>query len=195
MSGLGQAPVVLQLQQRQVAAQQNPVVDLVDGLEVRIEFLQQRVAEGVKRAERDGLGALRFGFSAIARRRDHAVFHFRGGLVGKRQAQDFLAGEVRLRIEQIADALGDDASLARARAGHHDQRTLAVMHGGALLGIELNSRRRRAGMFKEVSHLESSQRTTVAQARVAVINDQRGNKTVKVRIVYKNICNISLRLW
>ena len=156
---------MLQLQQRQVAAKQNPVVDLVDGLEVRIDFLQQRVAEGVKRAERDGLGALRLRFSAIARRRDHAVLHFRGGLVGERQAQDFLAREFRLGIEQVADALGDDASLARARAGHHDERTFAVMHGGALLGIELNARRRGAGMFKQVGHLESSQPTTVAHAR------------------------------
>ena len=105
------------------------------------------------------------GFSALARRRDHAVFHFRGGLVGKRQAQDFLAREVRLGIEQIADALGDDASFPRARAGHHDERPLAVTHGGALLGIELNARRRRAGMFKQVGHLESSQRTTVAHTR------------------------------
>ena len=108
----------------------------------------------MKRAERYRLGALRFRFSAVARRRDHAVFHFRGGLVGERQAQDFLAREFRLGIEQIADALGDDASLARARAGHHDERAFAVMRGGALLGIELNARRRGAGMFKKVGHRE-----------------------------------------
>ena len=116
--------------------------------------------------------------SALARRRDHAVFHFRGGLVGERQAQDFLAREFRLGIEQIADALGDDASLARARAGHHDERTLAVMHGGALLRIELNAWRRCAGMFKQVGHLASSQPTTVAQALRCVINNHRHNNCV-----------------
>jgi hypothetical protein len=57
-----------------------------NGRQARIEFLQQRVAEGVKRAERNRLGAFRVRFSAIARRRDHAVFHFRRSLVGKRQA-------------------------------------------------------------------------------------------------------------
>ncbi len=186
MSRLGQPPVVLQLQQRQVAAQQNPVVDFVDGLEVRIEFLQQRVAERVKRAERDRLGAFRFRFSALARRRDHAVLHFRGGLVGERQAQDFLAGEFRLRIQQIADALGDDASFARARAGHHHQRPFAVMHGGALLGIELNARRRGAGMFKQVGHLESSQpHNSSTRAAFAALTGTEVTKMLKMQIGYK----------
>ncbi len=67
------------------------------------------------------------------------MLHFRGGLVGKCQAQDFLAGEFRLGLEKVADALGDDASLARAGAGHHDQRSLAVLRRGALFGIELNA--------------------------------------------------------
>ena len=76
------------------------------------------------------------------------MLHFRRGLVGKCQAQDFLAGQFRLGFEQIANALGDDARLARARAGHHHQRAFAVLHRSALLGVELNSRRRRAGMSK-----------------------------------------------
>ncbi len=136
----------------------------------------------MERAERDGLGALHFRFSAIARRRDHAVLHFRRGFVGKRQAQDFLAGKFRLGIEQIADALGDDAGLARARAGHDDQRAVAVLRRGALLGIELNARRRGAGMFKQVSHLESLQATTVAQALRTRINGNSDNQIVKVRL-------------
>ena len=59
-----------------------------------------------------------------------------------------LPRQFRLRFQQVADALGDDARLARARAGHHHERPFAVLRGGALLGIELNARRRRAGMFK-----------------------------------------------
>ena len=98
-------------------------------------------------------------------RRDHAMFHFRRGLVGKRQAQDFRAGKLRLCVEQIADALGDDARLSRARAGHHHQRTLAVMHGGALLRIELNSRRGSAGVFKKISHVGSLSTLAYAASR------------------------------
>jgi hypothetical protein len=30
-----------------------------------------------------------------------------------------------------------------------------VVHGGVLLGVELNARREGAGMFKKVGHLES----------------------------------------
>ena len=39
-------------------------------------------------------------------------------------------------FQQVADALGDDARLARARAGDHQQRPFAVAHRGALLGVE-----------------------------------------------------------
>src|SRR5258708_24421888 len=100
------------------------------------------------------------------------MLHFRGGLVGKRQSQDFLAREFRLSIEQIADALGDDASLARARASHHDERSLAVLCRGALFRIELNARSRGAGMFKQVSHFKSFQAATVAQPTQDRINTE-----------------------
>ena len=49
LSRLGQPPEVFELQQRQVAPQQDPVVDLIDGFEFRIDFLQQRVAERSER--------------------------------------------------------------------------------------------------------------------------------------------------
>src|SRR5580704_836522 len=178
LSGLGQAPVVLQLQKRQIAPEQYPVVDFVDGLEVRVEFMQQGIAERMKCAQRDRHGALRFRFPAAAGRRNYAVFHFRSGLVCERQAQDFLAREFRLGIEQIADALGDDASFPCARAGHYHERSFAMMHGGALLGIKLNSRCRGPGKFKKVSHLESSQPTTVAHERCGRINRNLYNKAV-----------------
>ncbi len=100
------------------------MVDLVDGLEFGIDFLQQRVAKRMKSAESDAFGAFRIGLAAFARRRDHAMLHFRRRFVRERQPQDFLARKFRLRFEQIADALGDDARLSRARAGHHHQRAL-----------------------------------------------------------------------
>ena len=128
------------------------MVDLVDGLEFGIDFLQQRVAKRMKSAESDAFGAFRIGLAAFARRRDHAMLHFRRRFVRERQPQDFLARKFRLRFEQIADALGDDARLSRARAGHHHQRPFAMVHGGALFRIQLNSRGRSAGVFKQFSH-------------------------------------------
>ena len=70
----------------------------------------------------------------------------------------------RLRVEQVADALRDHAGLACARAGHYDQRAFAMMRGGALLGIELNARRRSGGVFEQVGHEERFPSITVAQA-------------------------------
>ena len=81
----------------------------------------------MKRAERDGLGARQFRFTAIARGGDHAVLHFRRGLVGKRQAQDFLARQFRLGLQQVANALGNNARFARARSGHHHERAFPVL--------------------------------------------------------------------
>ena len=173
---------MFQLKERQVAPEQNPVVDFIDGLEVRIDFLQKGVAERVEGTESNSLCALRFRFPAIASRRHYAVLHFRGGFVSECQAQNFPAGEFRLRFKQIADALGDHASLARARAGHHDKRSLAVLCRGALLGIELNARRRGPGMFKQVGHLGSSQATTVAHRVRGGINKRRYNRNVIVRL-------------
>jgi len=170
------------------------VVDPVNGLEVRIDVLQQRAAERVKRLERDCLGALRLRFAAIPRRRDHAVFHFRRGLVGKRQAQDFLAGKFRLGVQQIADALGDDASLARARSRHHDERALAMLHGGALLGVERKARRGGTGELEQVGHRGASSAPTVAQAAAFGINGQRYNNKVIVRQGIETCC-FTLSLW
>ncbi len=153
LSGLGEAPEVVELEQGQVAAQQDPVVHFVDGLEFGIDFLQQGVAKGVKGAERHGFGAFSVRFTAVAGGGHHAMLHLRGRFVREGQAQDFLAGELRLGVEQVTDALGDDARFPRARAGHHHQRALAVMHGGALFRIQLDARGWSAGMFKEIGHV------------------------------------------
>ena len=48
--------------------------------------------------------------------------HLAGGLVGERDGQDAPRRHARARYE-IRDAVGDDARLAAARAGEHEQRT------------------------------------------------------------------------
>jgi hypothetical protein len=53
-----------------------------------------------------------------------------------------------------------------------------MTHGGALLRIKLNSRRRGPGMFKKVSHLDAFQPTTVAHLPRGRINRDLYNKTV-----------------
>ena len=45
-----------------------------------------------------------------------------------------MAGEARVR--EMGDAMGEDAGLARAGPGEHEQRAFAVRHGGSLLVVE-----------------------------------------------------------
>jgi len=92
LSGLGQTAKSFELKQRQIAPQKNPVVDGVNGLEVRIDFLKQRVAKGVERAKGDRLSSFGFRFAAIARRGNHTMLHFRRSFVGERKAEDFRSG-------------------------------------------------------------------------------------------------------
>ena len=65
-------------------------------------------------------------FPAFARGFHHARFHFAGGFFREGQRQDVFAGNLRIRTQQLADALGDDARFSRARACDHQQRSFAV---------------------------------------------------------------------
>ena len=61
--------------------------------------------------------------------------HLLGRLVGERDREHF----VRLGVavaDEVGDAAGDDARLARARAGEDQQRPVDVQDGFALFGIE-----------------------------------------------------------
>ena len=60
--------------------------------------------------------------------------HLLGGLVREGDGEHF----VRLRVavaDEVGDAAGDDARLARARAGEDQQRAVGVQHRFALFGI------------------------------------------------------------
>src|SRR6185436_2219030 len=43
-----------------------------------------------------------------------------------------------LARDEMRDPAGDDGGLSRARAGHDQERSVAVLDGGALLGVELD---------------------------------------------------------
>ncbi len=86
-------------------------------------------AESVERAEPHT-------FSAFARGLHHAMLHFACGFVRERQPENILAVEIGIRFEQVANALGNHPRFARPRARHHEQRSFAVLDGGALVRIE-----------------------------------------------------------
>ena len=73
-----------------------------------------------------------------------ALLHLPRGLVREGDREDL----VRLhadRREQVRDAVGEHAGLARARAGDHEQRPLGRQHGLPLGGIQVGEVGRRLG--------------------------------------------------
>ena len=58
------------------------------------------------------------------------------GLVGERDRQHF-AGFGMPVADEVRDAIGDDARLARARASKDQQRTVDLQDGFALFGVEV----------------------------------------------------------
>ncbi len=63
-----------------------------------------------------------------------AAHHFAGGLVGERQQQDAVGGDAL--FEQVSDAIGERARLARAGAGDDERGAGRRGDGGELLRIE-----------------------------------------------------------
>ena len=64
-----------------------------------------------------------------------AVAHLLGGLVGEGHGEHLVERRVPL-LDEVGDAMRDDARLARAGAGENQQRAIDVLDGAALLGIE-----------------------------------------------------------
>ena len=115
-------------------AQQHPL---------RVCIFEQRFAEGVKRIERHC-------FSPFSRAFHHARLHFARGFFRERQPQDVFPGQVRIRIEQLPDALGNHACLPRARARNHQQWPFAVRDRAPLRIVQLQP-----ALFQRL-HLEQS---------------------------------------
>ena len=113
-----------------VAPHQDAVVQVVQGLNIGIDALQNLFqAEFVEGAEPDAFGALADGFSDAAQ-------HFAGGFIRKGEAENIFAGEFGVGFKEVADALGDYARFAGASAGDHQERAFSVLDGGALCGVE-----------------------------------------------------------
>jgi hypothetical protein len=75
------------------------------------------------------------GGRAIAEQVADALAHLLGGLVGEGQGGDGLGADAE--IEEVSDAIGDDAGLARASAGQDQERATAVEDRGPLRRVEL----------------------------------------------------------
>ena len=97
-----------------------------------INIFQQRLAERVKRRQRHR-------FPALASRFHHARFHFARGFPCKRQSQDVLAGKLRIRVQELPDALSDNARFACACARDDQQRPFAVHNRAPLRLVELHA--------------------------------------------------------
>jgi hypothetical protein len=61
--------------------------------------------------------------------------HLARGLVGEGDRRD-LGGSQLSPLDQVGDLLGDHRGLARAGAGEHEQRAVAVFDGAQLLRVE-----------------------------------------------------------
>src|SRR5579863_1680652 len=77
--------------------------------------------------------------SALARRFQQAMLHLAGGFVCECQPEDIFAGEIGIRLQQVADALGDHPCLACPRARDDQQRPFAMLDGHSLRGVERES--------------------------------------------------------
>ena len=75
-------------------------------------------------------------------------FHFAGGFFGEGEAEDVFAEERRIGFQQVADALGDDAGFAGARARDDEERPIAVGDGALLRFVQLRAARFRLTHFE-----------------------------------------------
>jgi hypothetical protein len=111
------------------------IVVIVDGEIAReaeaLSFAaQESGAEGMESGDPD----IPCGESACAQEVLNALLHHAGGLVGEGDGQD-RAGWNTL-LDQVRDAIGNDAGLARARSGQDEQRALRGKHGFALALVQ-----------------------------------------------------------
>ena len=89
---------------------------------------QQAGAEGVEGAHRQGVAML-------PGQPDQPLPHLPGCLVGKGHRQDTVGADAVL-LNQVGDAVGDDAGLAAARPGNDQQRPVGGLHRLALCRVK-----------------------------------------------------------
>ena len=110
------------------------VVD-VEHREVRLELRQLRM--GAQDAAADGVEGAepRHALDGLAEHLAQPVLHLACGLVGEGHRQDLARAGAAL-AQDMRNARGQDAGLAGAGAGQHQNRAVQRLHGVALLGIE-----------------------------------------------------------
>ena len=72
---------------------------------------------------------------SACKQRRHARPHLLGGLVRERHGEHAVGGR-ESRGDDVRDAVGDDARLARSGACQNQHGAVGLQHGLALLGIE-----------------------------------------------------------
>jgi len=92
----------------------------------------------VERADIDLIGGI------AAQQLGGAFAHLACRLVGERDRADLARRKIAV-AHQMRDLFGNHTRLAGAGAGQHQQRSIAVFDGGALLRIELHSDKCRKG--------------------------------------------------
>src|SRR6185437_4177010 len=98
----------------------------------RCLLANDREAEAVERRYRNGRG--RGGSARLLQRILRALAHFARRLVRERDRDDLRWLDAA--FDEMRDLRGDDARLATAGAGEHEQRRVVVAHGFALRGVE-----------------------------------------------------------
>src|SRR4029077_20908958 len=133
-AGISKALEMIQFEFNDVPSQKDPVVHVFEREQIGISGLQNFLeAEFMERAEPHALGALADGLY-------HTALHFSGGFICEREPQDIFTCKLRIRFEQVTDALGDHASLAGSGPRDHQEGAFTVFDGSALLGVELEAR-------------------------------------------------------
>ena len=97
---------------------------------------QQAGGTGVERAAPDALGGAAGAVAARRERRLDPAQHLGGGAAREREQQD--APRVCPALDEVRDAVHERRRLAGAGAGDDEQRAVAVLRGGELLGVEVD---------------------------------------------------------
>src|SRR5258705_245668 len=81
------------------------MIDLIQHAALRVGIFQDGLAKGVERFQSDVLAPL-------ADRFYYASLHLASGFVRKGQAQNVFTGKIWIGLQQVADALGNNAGFA-----------------------------------------------------------------------------------
>src|SRR5262249_3527272 len=133
---LCQSLVELELKLLHASSQENPHVDLVQQPTIEVSLAQRVVAKGVERSDERGLLKARHFFS-------DAAFHFPRRLLREGQGENVFGLHAFRVLQQVDNAMGDDARLAAAWSRNDQQRALAMFHRSSLLRVKV----RRVGHY------------------------------------------------